>query len=61
MFIKMSNVSKVFVNKHNRKKTFAVKNINLERKKGGLVSSFGPSGCGKATILDIIAGLISVT
>ncbi|MDV3153798.1 MAG: ABC transporter ATP-binding protein [Candidatus Phytoplasma australasiaticum] len=61
MFIKMSNVSKVFVNKHNRKKTFAVKNINLEIKKGELVSILGPSGCGKSTILYIIAGLISVT
>ncbi len=35
----------------------ALKNINLDVKKGELVCFLGPSGCGKTTLLRIVAGL----
>jgi nitrate/nitrite transport system ATP-binding protein len=35
----------------------ALKNINLEVKRGEFVSLIGHSGCGKSTLLNIIAGL----
>ncbi len=35
----------------------AIKNINLQIKKGEIVSIVGPSGCGKSTLLSIISDL----
>ena len=40
------------------KKTTVLKDLNLEIRKGELLSLLGPSGCGKTTTLRIIAGLI---
>lgn len=37
----------------------ALKNINLEIKKGEAVAFMGPNGCGKSTILKLINGIIS--
>jgi len=34
------------------------KDFNLEIKKGKIVSIFGPNGCGKSTLINMIAGLI---
>ncbi|SES35930.1 NitT/TauT family transport system ATP-binding protein [Tranquillimonas rosea] len=39
----------------------ALKDINLEFKRGELTSLLGPSGCGKTTLLKIIAGLLEPT
>lgn len=39
----------------------AVKNINLNIKKGEIVSLIGHSGCGKSTILNAIGGLVKPT
>jgi nitrate/nitrite transport system ATP-binding protein len=39
----------------------AVKNINLEIKKGEIVSIIGHSGCGKSTILNAISGMLFPT
>jgi NitT/TauT family transport system ATP-binding protein len=39
----------------------AVKDLNLNVKKGEFVTIVGPSGCGKSTFLDILAGLSEPT
>ena len=41
--------------------TVALKNANLDIKKGEFVSLIGPSGCGKTTLLRLIADLIQPT
>src|SRR5690554_4607262 len=39
----------------------ALGNINLKIKKGEFVSLIGHSGCGKSTVLNIVAGLLQAT
>ncbi|MDV3196065.1 MAG: ABC transporter ATP-binding protein [Candidatus Phytoplasma stylosanthis] len=58
MGIILQNVSKIFINKKDKKKYYAVNKVNLDISTGELISLLGPSGCGKSTILYIIAGLI---
>lgn len=41
--------------------SLAVDNINVNVKKGELVTLLGPSGCGKSTTLNALAGLITPT
>ncbi len=40
--------------------TIAVKDFNLEVKNKEFLVLVGPSGCGKTTVLNSIAGLISI-
>ena len=35
-------------------------NFNLEIKKGKIVSVFGPNGCGKSTLINMVAGLLKI-
>jgi NitT/TauT family transport system ATP-binding protein len=44
-----------------RKSTRAVESVSFEVRKSGFVSLIGPTGCGKTTILEIIAGLTEPT
>ncbi|MBL4952793.1 ABC transporter ATP-binding protein [Neobacillus sp. YIM B02564] len=53
-YLCLENVVKTF------DKTEVVKKMNLEIKKGELVSFLGPSGCGKTTTLNMIAGFLEV-
>ncbi|WP_211292621.1 ABC transporter ATP-binding protein [Petrotoga halophila] len=39
----------------------ALKDVNLELKKGEFLCILGPSGCGKSTLLRVIAGFIPLT
>ena len=43
------------------KKTNILENLNLNIKKGELVSLLGPSGCGKTNTLRVVAGFIDPT
>src|SRR5574343_1910164 len=51
MSIAIRNVSKAFGNFH------ALKDVNLDIESGELIALLAPSGCGKTTLLRIIAGL----
>lgn len=50
-FVVLKNVCKRFGDKT------VIGNLDLEIKKGSLVTLLGPSGCGKTTVLRLVAGL----
>ncbi len=45
----------------NGRKFRALENVNLKIDKGDFVSLIGHSGCGKSTVLNIVAGLYRAT
>lgn len=55
--LEIKNLSKTFPDK----KIEALKNINLEIKKGETVALIGPNGAGKSTLLKIILDILSPT
>ncbi|AGI47921.1 ABC-type nitrate/sulfonate/bicarbonate transport system, ATPase component [Thermoplasmatales archaeon BRNA1] len=57
--MKIEGLTVIYRNKD--KDTLAVDNLDLDIKKGELISIVGPSGCGKSTILRCIAGLLQPT
>lgn len=57
----LENVSKSFLKIDNAGVTHALGDINLKIKEGEFVSIVGASGCGKSTILRLVAGLIGPT
>ena len=59
--LKLNNVSKSFAKVERDDITNALDNISLELHDGEFVSIVGTSGCGKSTILRLIAGLIVPT
>jgi ABC-type nitrate/sulfonate/bicarbonate transport system ATPase subunit len=54
--IGIQDVSRVYL-AANGTKTFALKDISLQIKNGEIISFIGSSGCGKTTLLRLIAGL----
>ena len=56
MYLTLENITKVFPPHGGGVAVTAVNDINLEIKKGELVTLLGPSGCGKTTTLRMIAG-----
>ncbi len=58
-YVQLENVDMTFSTK---KGDFnALKNINLSIKEGEFISIIGHSGCGKSTVLNLIAGLMQPT
>jgi len=57
--LKVENLSKVFTNGNKEKIVFS--GINIDMAEGESISIAGQSGCGKTTLLLIMAGLISPT
>ena len=55
-FVELENVQKHFDTKKGR--FVALQDINLTIRQGEVVSLIGHSGCGKSTVLNIIAGLL---
>jgi sulfonate transport system ATP-binding protein len=54
--IEVRGVSRIYYDTTG-KQTEALQNVDLEIRKGELISFIGPSGCGKTTLLRLIAGL----
>ena len=54
--IVINNLSKVYENGFN-----ALKNINLNIKKGEIFAMLGPNGAGKTTLISIICGIVKPT
>lgn len=57
--LKINNINKTFISKHKTVQT--LKDISLEIETGEFVCIVGSSGCGKTTLLNIIAGLEKAT
>jgi NitT/TauT family transport system ATP-binding protein len=55
VLVKFTDVSKTFGSGHGTVR--AVENVNLEIRRGELITIVGPSGCGKSTLLNMTAGL----
>jgi nitrate/nitrite transport system ATP-binding protein len=58
-YLKLDHIDKAFSRGSNT--TVVLKEITLGIEKGEFVSIIGHSGCGKTTLLNIVAGLTSVT
>lgn len=58
-FIRIENLSKEFGT--GKKRSIAVRDVNLEVKQGEFIAFIGHSGCGKSTVLSMIAGLLQPT
>ena len=54
--ININNLSKIYDNGFN-----ALKNINLNIKKGEIFAMLGPNGAGKTTLINIICGIVTPT
>ena len=59
--LELNNVSKSFLKTESDEVTHALDQINLKIEKGEFISIVGTSGCGKSTILRMVAGLIPPT
>ena len=58
-YVQLQNIGMAFETK--RGKFVALKDINLDIKAGEFISVIGHSGCGKSTVLNLIAGLLKPT
>lgn len=58
-FLKLDHVDKIF--SRAGKTSIVLSDVNLTMKKGEFLSIIGHSGCGKSTMLNLIAGLTQVT
>lgn len=56
MLLWVENVTKTFLDIHQRRKVTALDHISLTVEEGEFVCLLGPSGCGKTTLLNMIAG-----
>lgn len=58
-YLQIENVGMVFNTKRGR--FVALRNINLAVDKGEFIAVIGHSGCGKSTVLNLVAGLLEPT
>lgn len=59
-FVAIRKLSKSFLDSNTkpRRRIEVLKDISIEIDKGKFTTMFGPNGCGKTTLLNIVAGLI---
>jgi nitrate/nitrite transport system ATP-binding protein len=58
-YLKLDHIAKTFV--RGSQKTVVLADVTLAVEKGEFVSIIGHSGCGKTTVLNIVAGLVAPT
>ena len=58
-FVRLEKVGMAFKTRHGE--YVAVKDVNLTVEEGTFVSIIGHSGCGKSTVLNLVAGLLKAT
>src|SRR5262249_44055719 len=58
-YLELSNLTKIYPT--SKGPTVIVRNFNLRIKKGEFVCLIGHSGCGKSTVLSMVAGLNNIT
>src|ERR1043165_3385333 len=58
-YVELSNLTKIYPTPKGQ--AVIVRNFNLRIKKGEFVCLIGHSGCGKSTVLSMLAGLNDVT
>ena len=58
-YVRLRNVTKLY--RSRRESVPAVSNVSLDIQTGEFVSLIGPDGCGKSTLMSMVAGLIPVS
>lgn len=58
-YVRLRNVTKLY--RSRRESVAAVSNVNADIATGEFVSLIGPHGCGKSTLMSMVAGLIPVS
>lgn len=57
MMVEVKNLTKAYTHSNSRDPVLAVQGFSAQIKAGEFVTFFGPNGCGKSTILKVLAGL----
>ncbi|MFP4450164.1 MAG: ABC transporter ATP-binding protein [Rhodosalinus sp.] len=59
--IRVRNLNKIFPGRRGDGEVVALKDVDLDVRRGEFVTLLGPSGCGKSTLLSILAGFERAT
>ncbi len=58
-YLRINNISKSYVPDSDKSSVHVLDEVSFSVETGSFVALFGPNGCGKTTLLNIIAGILS--